>query len=277
MSGTISKRLPLEKIVDLVGRLTCVAALLWLALIIAQAVSGFSTSSTISSLNELSDAGKIDTNLQNAISLDAGYWSFAKTKMSFANTHCHDSDLDSRLAEAMTVVAQPDSESTDAAQLIQFAKSSGATSQRCPNGIIWSTESDQLRLKLLVSESQPPKLIGAALATRDFQQSDGQWQLTTFKTRNHKASTLLPFDAAAKISCTRCDDLGRPQMQLVSTSLAAPSLLTLWKDNGWQIKHTAWGANDSFSFLCAKNDRVVYAWSSSDLGPRTIMLTSAHN
>jgi hypothetical protein len=277
MSRSFLKDLPIAKVVDLTGRLTCVAALAWMGFIIAQAVSGLSNSTTVDSHAPTTEGVNSDANLQNVLSFESGYWSFAETRMSFSSSHCRDSELKDRMSEAMSGTALQDSGASDASQLIKFAKASGATRQRSDDGVVWSSASDQLRLKLLVSESEPPLLLSAALATKDSDQSGDQWQLTTLKTREQNSEKLLPFDSVAKISCTRSDEQGRPQMQIVSTSTSARQLLTLWKNNGWQIKHTDWGASDSFSFLCIKDDRVVYAWSASDFGPRTVMLTSAHH
>ena len=115
----------------------------------------------------------------------------------------------------------------------------------------------------------------AALAAA-FPKAADEWQLFEFapKSANGSATSnishLLPLPSAAKRTGGRFTDDGQLLLELISLDADAGSLLSMWKHNGWEIKKSDFSGPDDFSFLCARGNEVIYAWSA---GPRE----SLHN
>ena len=50
-------------------------------------------------------------------------------------------------------------------------------------------------------------------------------------------------------------------MEFVSLHSDADTLVSSWKTAGWEVRPSGLGNPGSFSYLCARGDEVVYAWS----------------
>ena len=256
---------------DIVSRLICVAALVWFGLIAADSVGSFSGAAEPIGEILLSDT------IPDLMAPAAGRWNFAQSELSIERVTCDDQELNTRL-ESLQSSNSNNCLDYDASELVAMAQSTGTTQTTCEVGSVWSFEDDQLRLCLVTTATNPPRLNAAAIAVPD---SD-RWQLTVLKPQPPRDDHLLPLPAATEAnetatqtSCSRCSETGELQMELVSTSLTGNQLLTHWQSHGWNIQHTAWGTADSFSYLCRRGEKVVYAWSASATGKRTLMLTSS--
>jgi hypothetical protein len=130
---------------------------------------------------------------------------------------------------------------------------------------IYSLDQPDLKAQLVVrSVGGRDKIVAFAVA---YSQADGHWQLAKFtprvSTTTSDATTphLLPLPAAARRSGGRYDDGGRLLMELVELDSNADALLSAWKIAGWDVRPSGMGGPDDFSYLCAREDEMVYAWS----------------
>jgi hypothetical protein len=130
---------------------------------------------------------------------------------------------------------------------------------------IYSLDRTDLKAQLVVRNvGGRDKTVGFAVA---YLQSDGNWQLAAFTPRTSTASReatvahLLPLPAGARRSGGRFGDDGRLLLELVDLKTNAGSMLSTWKGEGWEVRPSGMGGPEEFSFLCARGDEVVYAWS----------------
>ena len=250
-------------------RLICVGAVAWFGLIVAHATGAMNSLFDSNS----ADAGPstIATSIPEMLMPSSGYWSFTDTALSIRKIDCDDAALESQLEKLLAVDNASAAAGRDASHLVAIAQSNGATRSDCPAGVCWTFDHSNLRLRLVTSDSDNPALIAAAVAIR----AAGQWQLTMLQPRQQRSDHLLPLPADASTICTRRTESGQLQMELVSTTGSSEHLLSQWEAGGWEIRQTPWGTADSFSYVCARGDLVVYAWSDSTADSRTIMLTAS--
>lgn len=108
------------------------------------------------------------------------------------------------------------------------------------------------------------KSVGFAVA---YTPGDGTWQLATFTPRAATSTLeteiphLLPLPAEARRSGGRFDDDGRLLMELAELHSSADAIISTWKNAGWEVRPSGMGGPEDFSYLCARGDEVVYAWS----------------
>jgi hypothetical protein len=53
-------------------------------------------------------------------------------------------------------------------------------------------------------------------------------------------------------------------MELITLDATGSDLLASWKAAGWEIRHSGFADSAEFSYLCARGDEVVYAWSAEE-------------
>ncbi len=135
---------------------------------------------------------------------------------------------------------------------------------------IYSLDRPDLKAQLVVRNvGGRDKTIGFGVA---YSQADGSWQLVAFtpraSTASHEAAAphLLPLPAEARRSGGRFGDDGRLLMELVELRSGADAILSTWKNAGWDVRPSGMGGPEDFSYLCARGDEVVYAWSADPPG-----------
>jgi hypothetical protein len=101
-----------------------------------------------------------------------------------------------------------------------------------------------------------------------FPQNAERWQYFELIPRRSTAASpvatkpqLLPLPLGARRDGGRFADDGRPLLELVSLDSNAEELFSLWKTAGWEVHPSGAGSRDDFSFLCARGNDVIYAWS----------------
>ena len=276
MINPTKKQTLFELVIDCASRLICVAALAWFGLLVTNAIGSMKRADTgVASENQTA------VNVPRLLMPAAGHWSFADTELSIEQTWCSQQELTQRLENLYAIDDSPGGSGRDASELVALAKLNGATRTNCKAGWAWTFEDSQLQLCLVTTNSKTPQLKAAAFAMR----GNERWQLTILKPQPPLDDHLLPLPvdtmtadvltAETQATCVRRGEDGELQMELISTTLSDEQLLAHWRRCGWEVRHTSWGAADSFSYLCARGDEVVYAWSDGTLGRRTLMLTTA--
>ena len=61
----------------------------------------------------------------------------------------------------------------------------------------------------------------------------------------------------------RFADDGQLLLELISLESSSDSLIADWKDAGWEVRPSGIGDGHSFSYLCARGNDVIYAWSAN--------------
>jgi hypothetical protein len=120
-----------------------------------------------------------------------------------------------------------------------------------------------------------PKTVALAAAFR----AGSEWQFfelaPSAATPDYTASDehLLPLPVGAQRDGGRFADNGRPLLELISLESTSAELVAAWQDAGWEVRPSGLGEPGGFSYLCARGDRVVYAWSADPpTALRTLML-----
>jgi hypothetical protein len=273
-----------QTVVQLSARLICVGSLIWFGFIVAGAASSTSSIWATDGKTTIDGAATIDahaeTEIPELLMPTAGYWSFANSNLSVQKAGITRQELKKELESLSNIEVALSPPAQDAGgliahKLISLAKDNGATRTDCAAGSFWSFSHEAMELRLVTSESDEPKLIAAAFAIK----AENDWELTTFKPQKTISGHLLPLPSDTQSTCTRRSESGELQMELLTTSHTTNQLLELWQTHGWQIRHTAWGSPESFSYLCVQDGKTVYAWSNdnesnSGSTSRTFMLTS---
>lgn len=255
------------KAADYVARLICVAALIWFGLIVSQSISDTPR------ITEQFAAETTDKSIQSAeniFCLEPGHWNFNGSNLAIGRHNCDDRQAKEYL-DHFPGTGSFESDCGDAVHLVALAKLNGATQSQHESGVLWTADDAESRMRLLVTDSATPKLLAVAVATK----LNGRWDVTITNSKEKANGYLLPMPAKTDVACSRRNEAGEIQMQLLETSLDREQLLNQWRESGWEIRHTQWGSADSFSYLCVKNEQVVYAWSNVDRGKKTLLLSSA--
>ncbi len=111
-------------------------------------------------------------------------------------------------------------------------------------------------------------------------ESGDSWRLLEFSVagdRHTPTEHLLPIGQQAQRVCGRWSNDGRLLMELVRLNVDQRQLLDSWAAAGWQMQHTEWGNRETFSYLCAKDSVVVYAWSANMNQITSLMLSMSRD
>jgi hypothetical protein len=135
---------------------------------------------------------------------------------------------------------------------------------------VYKLDQRDMKAQLVVRDvAGRARMIGFAVA---FAQPSGNWQSAEFTpsvphiNRDATLGHLLPLPAEARRHGGRYDDAGRLLMELVEIHRDADRLLAEWRTAGWDVRPTGMGTADDFSYLCARGDEMVYAWSAEPPG-----------
>jgi hypothetical protein len=193
-----------------------------------------------------------------------GRWMFAGSELTTKTSTLSTSRLDAEL-QRIEQTHDTSVANVDATDFIELATAYGMLATREDDTTIYRLDEPQRRLRLIVRHDETTtKLVVAALATT----IDGEhWQVHSLASASGNTSNnqhLLPLPSAATSSARRVGDDGQLQMEIVTVPAAKSQLLNDWQAAGWSVQHSDWGSKDSFSFLCVKNNQLVYAWAIGD-------------
>lgn len=271
----------LRSFLQLTGRLTCIASMVWLSVIVVIDAVALRENyqAKLSSLNSSAmQQGELTSDLEapELIPMKPGSWSFANSELSILRRDCDDAELEVALAKFRDPESFETTHPHDAQFLVELAESYQAkrvqlrSTKTNQDLFIWQVDESNFRLRMATSNDARPTLMGLALAT----QLEHGWQLTVLKPRTEGSHHLMPFPGDATTICSRRNRVGELQFELVETTQSDSELLQHWKQQGWELKRTPWGGNNDFSFMCIRNEKAIYAWSDSNSNNQTIMLTA---
>jgi len=210
----------------------------------------------------------------------AGQWSFAGLDWSLATQSIARADIDARLD---TLADQP---ATDgdllpdvSRELFDFAAMLRIKPINRGGNQVYRVDRPDLKAQLVVRHVDgKPKAVGMAAA---YPHRSSSWRLTILHPRpatahDHplqSAPHLLPLPAEVTRSGGRFDDDGQLLLELVTLDSNADTLIAGWKAAGWQVRPSGMGRLGDFSYLCARGEEVVYAWSAHPASAlRSLML-----
>lgn len=251
-------------LIDATSRLICICSLLWFGLIVIEYIDSL----TPQSKTGRSTTTFSDYNFSNSLDFANGYWAFADSPLTTQKISCDQAELDRRLEMIVSDDRQVAS-NCDATEFIRIAESVGIKPVESSNKLVWIYDEADLQIRLVTSRNKTPLLTSAAVATR----YGARWELMVLKPRATVDAHLLPLSAETQSLCRRRDEAGRLQFELLTTSDADHQLLDRWRSAGWEIQHTPWGSATSFSYLCARGDQAIYAWSPATTDKRKLILS----
>lgn len=210
-----------------------------------------------------------------------GPWTFADLEWDLRSSLLTSEQVDSRLKAVMAPPTTdfngyPDA-STDLVDLVESLQLQPVERDRCE---LYSVDRTTLKAQLLVCKvDKHTKAIAFAGA---YPRGDGRWQMFELTPRAaasnsaHDVTHLLPLPAGARRQGGRFADDGRLLLELVSFNSTSEALLAQWKAAGWEVRPSGLGTGAGFSYLCRKNDNVIYAWS-ADTGDdvKNVMLVQS--
>jgi hypothetical protein len=99
-----------------------------------------------------------------------------------------------------------------------------------------------------------------------FRKAADQWQILEFAPRDKsdltaETSHLLPLPPAAHRNVSRFDDDGRLLLEFAELKSDSNTLVSIWKQTGWEVRPCEFSRRGGFNYLCARGEEVIYAWS----------------
>jgi hypothetical protein len=199
---------------------------------------------------------------------EGGHWSFANLDWDIRSQIVPAADVESQIKALVASSPTTDAELSripDASpDLLRFIKSSYLLPTEEDGVEIYRLERPNLKAAVVLRKIENrAKAIGGVVA---FSQNNRDWQsfevFPRAKTTNGAVSThLLPLPVGAVQSGARTAADGQLLLEMITTKSSAESLLTAWKQAGWEVRPATLGNNASFSYLCARGNEIVYAWS----------------
>jgi hypothetical protein len=196
-----------------------------------------------------------------------GPWSFAQLNWDIRSQFISSAEVAGRLERLATSSATTNDEQLPnlSAELVELAQGLGAKATDGLGNRVFQLDRPNLKARLIVRNvAGKDKVVAMAAA---LPHSAERWQYFELNPRGSAAASpvalpqLLPLPPGARRDGGRFADDGRPLLELVSLDSNAEELFSLWKAAGWEVHPSGAGSPDDFSFLCARGDDVIYAWS----------------
>lgn len=212
----------------------------------------------------------------------AGQWSFAEFDWNLRSEVIPQSQVDRRLAAAVQSIPaeQEPLLQTVSPEILEVLEALQISSTRHADYQLYAANRDDLKARLITREIQGSLKAAALLVA--YPNHDGQWQLLDFRPAAEAPRTrasaqfLLPLPGEPRRTGGRYADNGEALLELVSLDSNGAEIIAHWVSRGWQARPSGIGDPDAFSYLCAKGDVVIYAWSADDPADlRNLMLVRA--
>jgi hypothetical protein len=198
----------------------------------------------------------------------AGMWSFDELNWNMRSEWTSEQDLATKFANvAAKEPALPDDELPDADQeFLTLASTLGVKSTERDGKRIYQLSRPGLKMQWITRDvNGTAKSCAFAVA---YYSVDDRWQVFEFTPRRKdtagapNAAHLLPLPAGAHRDGGRHADNGRVEMEFVSLTSTADSLIEGWASAGWEVRKSGFGEPDEFSYLAVRGNETIYAWSS---------------
>lgn len=255
------------RVSNIVARLVSLFALIWLGLIVATNLARLSPRESSQPTYETVDQ---PVDLPNPLGFEPGSWTFADSPVSIRQSIVTTDQVREQLESLPDFRLQDAIAPPEIQRLIELIQSSGANRVEQADRQVWVLDNEQVQFCLVATQEDLPKLIAGGFAVCH----GNQWELTVVQPAPRQADFLMPMPAEARIECARTGLTGNKQLEIFTVTESKLSLIQLWQSHGWQVTPTPWNRDDSFSYWCTRDEKLVYAWSQHDTGPRTLMLSS---
>jgi hypothetical protein len=197
----------------------------------------------------------------------AGQWSFADLDWDVQSRVIPQGDVDAQLEKLAATAADASGEAdTDiGADLVEFAELLQLQPTQNGDNKVYRLDRPNLKGQLIV-RGVAGKTKAVALAAA-YPQNQSEWLLLEMKPQsasansNAQRTTLLPLPPNARFRGGRFANDGQPLLELVSLETTADELISAWRAAGWEVRHSGMGEPDDSSYLCARGQSVIYAWS----------------
>lgn len=199
----------------------------------------------------------------------SGMWSFDELDWSIRSEIIPAAEVDTKLAalDATPVkdaAALPDTD----AELVGLIELLRVQPVEREGNQVYHLDRNGLKLQLVTRRvNDHSKTVACAMA---YPHDDQNWQLYEFTPRDASEPTgkgeahLLPLPASARRSSGRFADDGRALMELITLDAPGDDLIAGWKAAGWEVRPSGFADPAEFSYLCARGDEVIYAWSAEE-------------
>jgi hypothetical protein len=199
----------------------------------------------------------------------AGMWSFDELNWSIRSEIIPAAEVEAKLAslDATTVKDAATLPDTDADLMGLIEMLRVQPTERDGNQI-YRLDRKSMKLQLVTRRiDDRSKTVACAMA---YPHDEQNWQLYKFTPRSavqnggDVESHLLPLPAGARRTSGRFADDGQAIMELITLETPESDLLATWKQAGWEVRPSGFAGPGEFSYLCARGDEVVYAWSAEE-------------
>jgi len=199
----------------------------------------------------------------------AGHWSFGGLDWNLASSTVDASAIAKRFELfATAAIESPPREVPDISpELFEIATMLHLTPEQRGSYRIYHLHQSDLKAELIArTDDGREKAVAVACA---YPQSGERWQLFELTPRDAsrksvpQATHLLPLPTDAVRRGGRFADDGRLLLELVTLNSKSNELLKAWRNAGWEVRPSGLGDPGAFSFLCARGNEMIYAWSSN--------------
>ena len=198
-----------------------------------------------------------------------GAWTFADLAWNVRSTIISEPDLIKRLQVLATSPSDDFTKYPDVSpELLDLVNSLHLQPVQRSGNDLYAIDRNDLKAQLLVRKVDGhTKVLTFAGA---YPHDGDRWQMFELTPRigsttspSNTESHLLPLPPSAIRRGGRFADDSRLLLELVSLNSTGDALLADWQSAGWEVRPSGFGSTGSFSYLCARGDEVIYAWSAS--------------
>lgn len=211
-----------------------------------------------------------------------GFWTVDGADFLFRQLEMTDAELVSKFRIAHSLQAEPSAGAPPVQLPAEWNSLREASHQTAPyrrDGLAYyALDQPDVRAMWIVREAEDhDELIEAIWGTRS---GNDRWSVTELKASassfGAKEDHLLPLPSTATRLLTRTSLRNRMAAELITLRSDASSLVRQWRADGWQVRHSGFANPRTFSYLCVRGSRTVYAWTDESVESITrLMLVDA--
>lgn len=199
----------------------------------------------------------------------AGMWSFDELKWSIRSEIIPAADVEAKLTSLdATAVSDANTLPDTDADLRGLIAMFRVQPIERDGHQIYRLDRKSMKFQLVTREvNGRSKTVACAMA---YPHDEQNWQLYKFTPRDAAETAgdgethLLPLPSGARRTSGRFGDDGRALMEFITLDAAGSELLASWKQAGWEVRPSGFADPAEFSYLCARGDEVIYAWSAEE-------------